>query len=124
MKSKLFTLEKAPFLTIALFCLGLTFRYFEDLRKVLPKNAEAAHALTLSSIFFFVGTLSIGLYIGFLIAEKNISRNLEKKKVPDQRNQALSNYVRFCPGNRQRKTGDRRPVPGNPETGNHHPPTT
>ena len=80
MKGKLFTLEKAPFLTIALFFLGLTFRYFEDLRKVLPKNAEADHALTLSFIFFFAGTLSIGLYIGFIIAEKNITRNLEKNK--------------------------------------------
>lgn len=80
MKSKLLTLEKAPFLTIALFFLGLTIKYFEDLRKVLPKNAEADHALTLSSIFFFVGTLSIGLYIGFIISERNITRNLEKNK--------------------------------------------
>jgi hypothetical protein len=80
MKSKLFTLEKAPFLTIALFSYSLTFKYFEDLRKALPKTAEADHAFTLFIIFFFTGTLALGFYIAFIIAERNISRNMEKKQ--------------------------------------------
>jgi hypothetical protein len=80
MKSKLFTLEKAPFLTIALFSYSLTFKYFEDLRKALPKTAEADHAFTLFIIFLIIGSLALGLYIGFIIAERNIDRNLQKTK--------------------------------------------
>jgi hypothetical protein len=80
MKGKLFTLEKAPFLAIGLFFIGLAFRYFEDLRKALPQSEDFYHSFTLFAIFLFIGTLSIGLYIGFLIAEKNIDRNMEKNK--------------------------------------------
>lgn len=80
MKGKLFTLEKAPFLAVGLFFLGLAFRYFEDLRKAVPKTDDFYHALTFSITFLAIGTLSIGLYIGFIIAEKNITRNLEKNK--------------------------------------------
>jgi hypothetical protein len=80
MKGKLFTLEKAPFLTIALFSYSLTFKYFEDLRKALPKTAEADHAFTLFIIFLIIGSIALGLYIGFIIAERNIARNLEKKQ--------------------------------------------
>lgn len=80
MKYKLFTLEKAPFLAVGLFFLGLAFRYFEDLRKAPPQSDDFYHALTLSVVFLGVGTLSIGLYIGFIIAERNIARNLEKTK--------------------------------------------
>jgi formate-dependent nitrite reductase membrane component NrfD len=80
MKSKLFTLEKAPFLTIALFSYSLTFKYFEDLRKAIAKTAEADHAFTLFIIFLFIGSIALGLYIGFIIAEKNVTRNLEKTK--------------------------------------------
>jgi uncharacterized protein YneF (UPF0154 family) len=78
MKGKLFTLEKAPFLAIGLFFLGLAFRYFEDLRKTPPQSDDFYHALTFSVAFLGIGTLSIGLYIGFIIAERNITRNLEK----------------------------------------------
>lgn len=80
MKYKLFTLEKAPFLAIGLFFLGLSFRYFEDLRKAPPQSDDFYHALTFSVVFLGIGTLSIGLYIGFIIAERNITRNLEKTK--------------------------------------------
>lgn len=80
MKGKLFTLEKAPFLAIGLFFLGLAFRYFEDLRKAPPKTDDFYHALTFSITFLAIGMLSLGLYIGFVIAEKNITRNLEKNK--------------------------------------------
>jgi hypothetical protein len=80
MKSKLFTLEKAPFLTVALFSYSLTFKYFEDLRKALPKTAEADHAFGLFIIFLIIGSLALGLYIGFIIAERNIDRNLQKTK--------------------------------------------
>lgn len=80
MKNKLLTLEKAPFLTIALFSYSLTFKYFEDLRKALPKSAEADHAFTMFIIFLIIGSLAAGLYIGFIIAEKNISKNIEKNK--------------------------------------------
>ena len=82
MKDKLFTLEKAPFLTIALFSYSLAFKYFEDLRKAIPKSPEYEHAFSLFIIFLITGTLSIGLYVGFLIAEKNISKNLDKNKRP------------------------------------------
>jgi hypothetical protein len=82
MKSKLFTLEKAPFLTVALFSYSLAFKYFEDLRRAIPKSPEYDHAFTLFVIFLFSGTLSIGLYIGFLISERNIAKNLEKNKRP------------------------------------------
>lgn len=80
MKGKLFTLEKAPFLAVGLFFIGLAFRYFEDLRKAPPHSDDFYHAFTLFVIFLCVGTLSIGLYIGFTIAEKNIGRNKEKAK--------------------------------------------
>jgi hypothetical protein len=80
MKGKLFTLEKAPFLAIGLFFLGLTFRYFEDLRKAPPQSDDFYHAFTFSITFLAIGMLAIGLYIGFIIAEKNITRNLEKNK--------------------------------------------
>jgi hypothetical protein len=80
MTIKLFTLEKAPFLAVGLFFLGLAFRYFEDLRKAPPQSDDFYHALTFSVIFLGIGTLSIGLYIGFIIAERNIARNLEKTK--------------------------------------------
>ena len=80
MKGKLFTLEKAPFLAIGLFFLGLAFRYFEDLRKAPPKTDDFYHALTFSITFLAIGIFSIGLYLGFIIAEKNIARNLEKNK--------------------------------------------
>ena len=80
MKSKLFTLEKAPFLAVGLFFVGLAFRYFEDLRKAPPQSGDFYHAFSLFVIFLCVGTLSIGLYIGFIIAEKNIGRNMEKSK--------------------------------------------
>ena len=80
MKSKLFTLEKAPFLAVGLFFIGLAFRYFEDLRKALPKSEDFYHAFTLFIIFLFAGSILIGLYFGFIIAERNIARNLEKTK--------------------------------------------
>lgn len=80
MTVKLFTLEKAPFLAVGLFFLGLTFRYFEDLRKASPQSDDFYHALTFSVVFLAIGALSIGLYIGFIIAERNIARNLEKTK--------------------------------------------
>jgi hypothetical protein len=80
MKGKLFTLEKAPFLAVGLFFIGLAFRYFEDLRKAPPHSDDFYHAFTLFVIFLCIGTLSIGLYFGFTIAEKNIGRNMEKNK--------------------------------------------
>jgi hypothetical protein len=80
MKGKLFTLEKAPFLAIGLFFLGLAFRYFEDLRKTPPQSNDFYHALTFSVVFLAIGALSIGLYTGFIIAERNITRNLDKTK--------------------------------------------
>jgi hypothetical protein len=70
---QIFTLEKAPFLAIGLFFIGLSFRYFEDLRKAAPKSDDYYHAFNLFVIFLCIGTLSIGLYIGFTIAEKNIA---------------------------------------------------
>jgi hypothetical protein len=83
MKGKLFTLEKAPFLAVGLFFIGLAFRYFEDFRKTFPPSADFYHAFTLFVIFLVLGIFSIGLYSGFTIAERNITRNLEKSK-PDQ----------------------------------------
>jgi hypothetical protein len=80
MKSKLFTLEKDPFLTLTLFSYSLTFKYFEDLRKALPKSAESDHSFTLFIIFLILGSLSAGLYIGFTIAERNISKNIDKNR--------------------------------------------
>jgi hypothetical protein len=80
MKGKLFTMEKAPFLAVGLFFIGLAFRYFEDLRKAPPQSEDFYHAFTLFAIFLFIGTLSIGLYFGFIIAERNIGRNMEKDK--------------------------------------------
>lgn len=80
MQRKLFTLEKAPFLTIALFSMGLAFRYFEDFRKAIAKSPEHEHAFSLFIVFLLVGALSIGLYIGFLISERNISKNIERNK--------------------------------------------
>lgn len=80
MKGKLFTLEKSPFLAVGLFSIGLAFRYFEDLRKALPKSDDFYHAFTLFIFFLFAGSILIGLYFGFIIAERNISRNLERKK--------------------------------------------
>jgi hypothetical protein len=80
MKGKLFTLEKAPFLAVGLFSLGLAFRYFEDLRKAPPKSEDFYHAFTLFIIFLFAGSILLGLYFGFIIAERNITRNLEKNK--------------------------------------------
>jgi uncharacterized protein YneF (UPF0154 family) len=38
------------------------------------------HAFTLFIIFLFAGSILIGLYFGFIIAEKHIARNLEKNK--------------------------------------------
>jgi len=78
MKSKLFTLEKAPFLTIGVSPLIASLRYYEDLRKAIPPGAD--HAFTFFLIFLAIGILSIGLYLGFFISEKNITRNLEKNK--------------------------------------------
>jgi len=78
MKSKLFTLEKAPFLTIGVSPIIASFRYYEDLRKTIPPVAD--HAFTFFIIFLVIGILSIGLYIGFFISERNITRNLEKNK--------------------------------------------
>jgi len=80
MKNNLFTFEKAPFLTVALFSYSLTFKYFEDLRKALPKSMEADHAFTLFIIFLILGSLSAGLYVGFIIAERNISKNIDKTR--------------------------------------------
>ena len=80
MKNKLFTLEKAPFLTVALFSYSLAFKYFEDFRKAILKSPEYDHAFSLFVIFLIIGTLSIGLYIGFLVAERNISKNIDKNK--------------------------------------------
>lgn len=80
MTVKLFTLERAPFLAIGLFFPGLSFRYFEDLRKAPPQSDDFYHALIFSVVFPGIGTLSIGLYIGFIPAESNIARNLQKTK--------------------------------------------
>jgi hypothetical protein len=85
MKGKLFTLEKPPFLTIASTSFSLTFKYFEDLRKALPRSEEYSHAFTLFTIFLVLGTLAIGLYIGFTVSEKNVARNVEKNKKPRPR---------------------------------------
>ncbi len=73
MKGKLFTLEKAPFLAVGLFSLGLAFRYFEDLCKALPKSEDFYHAFTLFVIFLCIGSILIGLYFGFIIAERHIA---------------------------------------------------
>jgi hypothetical protein len=83
MKRKVFTVERPPFLTIALFFLGLAFGCYKDFRKALPQSADFNFALTLLIIFLVFGTLSIGLYIGFIIAERNIDRNLQKTKGTD-----------------------------------------
>ena len=80
MKRPVFTVERPPFLTIGLFFLGLAFRYFEDLRKALPKSEEFDHAFAFFTIFLVIGTLSLGLYIGFMVSENNIARNMEKSK--------------------------------------------
>jgi hypothetical protein len=80
MKGKLFTLEKAPFLTIGVSPIIASFRYYEDLRKAIPRGADFYHAFTFFIIFLVIGIFSIGLYIGFFISEKNITRNLEKNK--------------------------------------------
>ena len=80
MKRKVFTIERPPFLTIGLFFLGLAFRYFEDLRKASPQSNDFYHALTFCIAFLAVGMLSLGLYMGLIISEKNITRNLEKNK--------------------------------------------
>jgi hypothetical protein len=80
MKTKLFTLEKAPFLTLGVSPLIASFRYYEDLRKAAPPNPDYHHAFTFFILLLVVGIFSIGLYIGFYISERNISRNLEKTK--------------------------------------------
>jgi hypothetical protein len=80
MKTKLFTLEKAPFLTLGVSPLIASFRYYEDLRKAAPPNPDYYHAFTFFILLLVVGIFSIGLYIGFYISERNISRNLEKTK--------------------------------------------
>lgn len=80
MKGKLFTLEKAPFLTLGVSPLIASFRYYEDLRKAAPPNADYHHAFTFFILFLVIGIFSIGLYIGFTISERNIARNLEKTK--------------------------------------------
>jgi hypothetical protein len=80
MKGKLFTLEKAPFLTLGVSPLIAAFRYYEDLRKAVPPNDDFYHAFTFFLIFLVIGIFSIGLYIGFFISERNIARNLEKTK--------------------------------------------
>jgi Mn2+/Fe2+ NRAMP family transporter len=80
MKNNLFTFEKAPFLTVALFSYSLAFKYFEDFRKALPKSAEADHAFTLFIIFLIIGSLSAGVYAGLIIAERNVSKNIDKNR--------------------------------------------
>jgi hypothetical protein len=80
MKTKLFTLEKAPFLAVGLFFIGLAFRYFEDLRKAPPHSDDFYHAFSLFVIFLCVGSALIGIYIGIIITERNVTRNLEKIK--------------------------------------------
>ena len=80
MKSKLFTLEKAPFLTLGVSPLIAAFRYYEDLRKAVPPTGDFHHAFTFFLIFLVIGIFSIGLYIGFFVSERNIARNLEKTK--------------------------------------------
>ena len=66
-------LEKALFLAIGLPSLFASLRYYEDLRKATPKSEDFYHAFKLFVVFLFIGTLSIGLYIGFTIAENNIA---------------------------------------------------
>ena len=80
MKSKVFTLEKAPFLTLGVSPLIAAFRYYEDLRKAVTPTDDFYHAFTFFLIFLVIGIFSIGLYIGFFISERNIARNLEKSK--------------------------------------------
>jgi hypothetical protein len=80
MKGKLFTLEKAPFLTLGVSPLIAAFRYYEDVRKAVPPTDDFYHAFTFFLIFLVIGIFSIGLYIGFFISERNIARNLEKSK--------------------------------------------
>jgi uncharacterized membrane protein YiaA len=80
MKAKLFTLEKGIFLAIGLPSLFTSLRYYEDLRKAIPKSSDYYHYFSLFIFFLVIGTLFIGLFIGISIAEKNITRNLEKNK--------------------------------------------
>jgi hypothetical protein len=80
MKGKLFTLEKSLFLTIGLPSLFTSLRYYEDLRKAIPKTSDYYHYFSLFILFLIIGTLSIGLFIGLFVAERNITRNLEKNK--------------------------------------------
>lgn len=80
MKGKLITLEKAPFLAVGLFFIGLAFRYFEDLRKAPPHSDDFYHAFGLFVIFLCVGLVLIGIYIGIIITERNVTRNQEKIK--------------------------------------------
>ena len=61
--------ERAPFLTIAAFSYALAFRYYEDIRRATPQSIEYKHAFSSFIIFLVIGTLSIGLYIGLLIAD-------------------------------------------------------
>jgi hypothetical protein len=81
MKGKLFTPEKA--FSIGLFLLGLAFKCFGDLLRAPAKSSEFYLSLTLFIFFLFFGTLSLGLYIGFAIAERNIARNMGKSKEKD-----------------------------------------
>ena len=80
MKGKLFTLEKAPFLTLGVSPIIAAFRYYEDLRKAAPPSNDYHHAFTFFLLFLVIGIFSIGLYIGFYVSERNIARNLEKTK--------------------------------------------
>ena len=82
MENRLFTLEKTPFLPIALFCYSATIKYLEDLRKLSLKTEEFDHAFILFSLFLFLGTLSLTCYIVLMVAKNNVSKNVEKIKEP------------------------------------------
>ncbi len=78
MKGKLFTLEKAPFLAVGLFFIGLAFRYFEDLHKALPHSDDFYHAFSLFVFFLCVGSALIGIYIGIIITERKCDQESGK----------------------------------------------
>jgi hypothetical protein len=107
MTNELLTLDKAPFIAIALSSFFASLRYFEDLRKLDIKSTDYNHAFKMFVTLLCISIFSAGYYVALfntdgrvkntMVREQNKQSAIELKKgvalIKDEVND--KQYVQF-----------------------------
>lgn len=76
MTNELLTLEKAPFIAIALSSFFSCLRYFEDLRKLDIKSTDYLHAFKMFVTLLCISIFSAGYYVALFNTEGKMKNTI------------------------------------------------